>query len=317
MNNTHGIEHVVIIGPGALGRVLAVRLAAAAGGPRVTLIDHRPDRAARLNARPLRLHAAEGDLEARVAVRTAPEAPPDLVLLATKAHAAAEAVRQAASWIGRTPVVTLQNGLGVAAEVAAVLPQAEVVTAVTYQAANVAAEDEVRHVDNGLIRIGREAAPPAGPDAGAPLLEAVAHVLRLIGCPVRVEPDIRSAVWGKLLINAALNPVAALAGEPNGRVAERPALRALACVLAEEGEAVARAAGIALPYPSAAEATLRTARRTADNRCSMLQDLDAGRPTEIEYLSGALIRAAERHGLAVPTHRALAALVRQVSPKKP
>jgi 2-dehydropantoate 2-reductase len=102
----------------------------------------------------------------------------------------------------------------------------------------------------------------------------------------------------------------------NGEVAARPTLKALAQAVAEEGEATARAAGVALPYPSAGEAVLETARKTADNRCSMLQDLEAGRPTEIDYLNGAIVRVAESHGIASPANRALSALVRQISAGK-
>jgi 2-dehydropantoate 2-reductase len=305
MSSAFPFKHVAIIGPGAIGLCLAVHLAR--GGRRVTLIDHRPDRAARLSARPVRLHSPAGDVEATIPVRLAPDTPPDLVILATKAHAARAAGAAAATWIGAAPVLLMQNGLGVAAEVARALPQAAVITAVSYQAANLAAEGEVHHVAHLLTHVGYEGRPP---DAVA---EAVAAMLSAAGLPARTEPDMVPVVWGKLLVNAAINPVAALAGVTNGAVAERPSLRALAQALAEEGQAAARAAGVALPYASAFEAALDTARRTADNRCSMLQDLEAGRPTEIEYLNAAIVRVAEARGVAAPANRAMAALVRQVS----
>ena len=297
--------HVAVVGPGAIGLCLAVRLARSGG--RVTLIDHRPDRAARLSAAPLRLHGPEGDLEARVAVGLAPDAPPDLVILATKAHQARAAAEAAAPWIGAAPLVTIQNGLGAPAEVARALGRPRVVTGVIYQAAHVAAEGEVHHVANLAVHVGYEGA------AADEIVEAVAARLREAGLPARAEADMTPHVWGKLIVNAAVNPVAALAGVPNGEVASRPTLRALAAAIAAEGEAAARAAGIALPYADAAEAALATARRTAGNRCSMLQDLEAGRPTEIEYLSGAIVRAAETHGISAPANRAAAALVREVS----
>jgi 2-dehydropantoate 2-reductase len=306
MPNTHTIRHIAILGPGAIGLALAVRLAAAPGGPKVTLIDHRSDRAARLSAQPIRLHTPEGDLEARLPVLAAPTEPPDLVILATKAPAAGAAAVAAASWIGDRPVLTIQNGLGVAEEVARAIPRARVITGVIYQAANFVGEGEVNHIANLAIHLGCPEAPP-------PLLEAVAQTLRGVGCTVQVEADMRPVVWGKLLVNAAVNPVAALAGVPNGAVADRPALRSLAQAIAEEGEAVARAEGVVLPYPSAADAALDTARRTADNRCSMLQDLDGRRPTEIDYLNGAIVRVAEARGLSVPANRAIAAIVRQVT----
>jgi 2-dehydropantoate 2-reductase len=288
--------------------VLAVRLARA--GAAVTLIDHRPDRAARLSGRPLVVHTAEGDLSATIPVRRTPAELPDLVILTTKAYAARAAVEAAAAWIGQAPLVVMQNGLGVTAEVKAVRPQGRVVTAVNYQAANIVAEGEVQHVANLATYLGYEG---AAPDV---VVRAIAALLVRAGLPAETAPDMTPLVWGKLLVNAAINPVAALAGETNGRVAERPTLRALAEALADEGQAVARAEGVTLPYASAAQATLETARRTADNRCSMLQDLEAGRPTEIDYLSGALVRVAEGRGVEVPANRAIAALVRQVSAAK-
>jgi 2-dehydropantoate 2-reductase len=306
MPNAQPIRHVAIIGPGAIGLVLAVRLALA-GGAKVTLIDHRPDRAARLASRPIRLHTPEGDLAAAISVRTAPEAPPDVVFLATKAYAARAAAESAAAWIGRAPLVAMQNGLGVTDEVAKVLPQGRVITAVIYQGANMVAEGEVNHVANLMTHLGYEGRTPDQ------TVRSVAALLAGAGLPAEVAPDMTPVVWAKLLINAAINPVAAMAGELNGRVADRPTLRALAGSIAEEGEALVRAEGVTLPYSSAARAALETAQRTATNRCSMLQDLEAGRRTEIDYLSGAIVRVAERRGLVAPTNRAITALVKQVS----
>jgi 2-dehydropantoate 2-reductase len=300
-------SHVALVGPGAVGCVFAVRLALVKGGPRVTLIDHRPDRAARLSARPILIHTPQGDLQARIDVRTAPADSPDLVLFATKAYAAHTAAEASRGWIGGATVLTIQNGLGVAEEVAAALPEATVLTAVIYQAANMVAEGEVAHVANLQTYLGYAGCEPDD-RAGA-----VAALLSAAGLPAEAVADIASIVWGKLLVNAAINPVAALAGVLNADVAARPTLRALAETIALEGEAVARAEGVRLPYASAPAAVMTTARKTADNRCSMLQDLDARRPTEIEYLNGALVRLAERHGVKVPANRAVATLIRQVS----
>ena len=301
-------RHVAVIGPGAIGSVFAVRLALLKGGPRVTLVDYRPDRAARLSGRPIVLHTPQGDLAAAVPVRLVPDGPVDLVILATKAPAARAAAEAARAWRGDAPVLVIQNGLGAAEEVADALPRAAVITGVSYQAAHRAAEGEVHHVANLETYLGY---PGRGPDAA---VLRVAALLSAAGLPARAEADLASLAWSKLLVNAALNPVAALAGVANGQVASRPSLRAMAEAIALEGQAVARAVGVALAFPDAAAAALTTARKTAANRCSMLQDLEAGRTTEIEYLNGALVRLAERHGVAVPANRAVATLIRQVSP---
>ncbi len=305
--DARAFAHVAVVGPGAIGCVLAVYLAGLEGGPRVTLIDHRPDRAARLSAAPLVLETPEGEVEARVPVATAPATAPDLVLLATKAHDAARAAAAAAAWAPAASVVALQNGLGVADEVRAAVGAGPVLTAVSYQAATRLSEGRVRHVASLVTYVGYDAGPP---DATA---RAVADLLTRAGLPAEAEADVRHRVWEKLIVNVAINPVAGLAGEPNGAVASRPTLRALAAALVEEAVAVATAEGARLPEGDPLARVLATARRTAANRCSMLQDLEAGRATEIDYLNGAVVGRAEAHGLAAPTHRAMAALVRQVS----
>ncbi len=307
MADRPSFRHVAVVGPGAIGLVYAVRLAAADGGPRITLIDHRPERASRLDGRPLVLHAPDGRIEVRIDVRTAPQDAPDLVLLATKAFDAAEAARAAGRWAPHVPILTLQNGLGVADEVRAAAPDAAVLVGVTYQAANVRSEGEVNHVASRLTHVGYEGRPADD------LARSVSDLLTAAGLPARPEADMQPMVWGKLLVNAGINPVAALAGVVNGEVARRPTLRALADAIALEGEAVARAEGVELPWPSAADATLEAARQTADNRCSMLQDLDAGRRTEIDYLNGAIVRGGEARDVATPANRAATALVRQVA----
>jgi len=300
-------QHVAVIGPGAVGLCLAVRLAQQPDGPAITLIDRDADRARRLSGRAIQLLSDTGDLQARLPVVLAPKTPPDLVFLATKAHQAQAAARTARAWMGAAPLVTLQNGLGVPADVAAVLPDTCIVVGVTYQAANVVAEGVVHHAANIMTHLGYEG---SAPDA---TVDAVAAVLRGAGVPSRVERDMTSVIWQKLLVNAAINPVAALAGVRNGEVADRPALAALAARLAEEAEVVALAAGVTLPAGRAAEVALATARATAQNRCSMLQDLEAGRTTEVDYLNGAIVRVARDHGMTAEANRAVAMLVRVAS----
>ena len=301
-------DHVAVIGPGAIGLCVAIRLAQRSGGPKVTLVDHEADRARRLGGRALWLRSDAGDLRARLPVVLAPSTPPDLVILATKAHQAAAAARAAAAWIGRAALVTLQNGLGVAREVAAVLPDTRIVVGVTYQAANLVAEGEVHHAANVATHFGYEGRAPD------PAVEAVARLFARAGLPAHVEPDMTPVVWRKAIVNAAINPVAALAGVRNGEVAERPVLAGLVRRLAGEGQTVARVVGVRLPEDSAGEAALDTARATAENRCSMLQDLEAGQATEIDYLNGALVVLAEEHDVPVPANRAVTTLMRLLSP---
>ncbi|HYW54002.1 MAG TPA: ketopantoate reductase C-terminal domain-containing protein, partial [Dongiaceae bacterium] len=120
--------------------------------------------------------------------------------------------------------------------------------------------------------------------------------------------DIQAVLWRKLVVNAALNPSCALTSRENGAVVTDPDLGALARTLALEAAAVARAEDVDVGDPWLAVEAAASA--STANRNSMLQDLDAGRPTEIDAISGAVVRRAATHGIAVPVTEAVLRLVR-------
>jgi 2-dehydropantoate 2-reductase len=126
---------------------------------------------------------------------------------------------------------------------------------------------------------------------------------------VRVLPDIRGAQWTKLIFNAATNPLCALAGLTHGALWAFPPTAGLVTALIDEGRAVAGALGIALDEDPA-ELNARAADRNPDHRPSMLQDVAAGRATEIDTLNGGIVEAGRRAGVATPMHAAVADLVR-------
>jgi 2-dehydropantoate 2-reductase len=124
------------------------------------------------------------------------------------------------------------------------------------------------------------------------------------------DPD--GLLWGKLAINAAINPLTALLGVENGALLERPAARVLLRELACETAAVAAALGIRLPQADPAAAAESVAQKTAANRSSMLQDIERGAPTEIDAICGAIVRAGEQAGVPTPVNRTIWRLVKAV-----
>jgi len=124
--------------------------------------------------------------------------------------------------------------------------------------------------------------------------------------PVEAVPEFEREVWRKVLVNAAINPVTAARGVTNGVLLEDPG-RTEALQLLGEALAVARAEGFDFTSEEVTRDFERIARATASNRSSMLQDLDRGRPTEIDAISGEILRAAARHGLELPATRAIVA----------
>ncbi|HUS79948.1 MAG TPA: ketopantoate reductase C-terminal domain-containing protein, partial [Armatimonadota bacterium] len=126
--------------------------------------------------------------------------------------------------------------------------------------------------------------------------------------PCEVTDDVESALWTKAIVNAAINPLTALTGRPNGELLEHDDLRRTLGLVAEEAAAVAHACGVAVPA-GIVEVVEGVCRQTAENRSSMLQDVTAGRRTEVDYISGEIARRALAQGMGAPLCTALAALV--------
>ena len=129
--------------------------------------------------------------------------------------------------------------------------------------------------------------------------------------PASAVADARGPQWRKVIFNAATNPIGALTGLTHGRVCERPDLRALVTGLVDEGKAVAAAQGIELDADP--EELIDHAAKPEvayDHKASMLQDVEARRPTEIDYLNGGIVRAGRAHGVAAPLNRAIWALIK-------
>lgn len=248
----------------------------------------------------------EGLGRTTVRVSTNPREPVDLLLVMVKAYATAQALRWAAPAIGPdTLALTLQNGLGNAEALAAAVGAERTLAGVTAQGATLLSPGVVRHGGQGLTLF----APwvPVGRAAGA--ARAVADLLTQAGLAARAEPDPQPLLWGKLAVNCGINPLSAILRVTNGELLRRPGARRLLEAAAREAGSVAEALGVPLGFDPALQA-VQVAQDTAANRSSMLQDLERGRRTEIEAISGALVERARTAGLHTPVNEALADLVR-------
>nr|PZN40046.1 MAG: 2-dehydropantoate 2-reductase [Bacillota bacterium] len=304
---------VAVLGAGALGSLFGGRLAAA--GVPVTLISTRAEHIAAIRSRGLTITGpGPGEKQVMpVAAATDPAAaggPFDLVLLTVKAPATGRALETIGPLLGpETLVLTLQNGLGNAEAVAARVGSARTLVGVTAQGARMDGPGRIHHAGGGLTEIGPYW---EGPAAEPERVAAVAGLIRRAGFAVEVlaAPEVRSAVWTKLLVNAGINALTALLGVANGRLPELPSARELVAAAVAEGAAVARALGIPLRCPDPVAHTLAVAAATGANRSSMLADVERRRPTEVMQINGAIAAAAERLGLAAPVNRTLALLIR-------
>jgi 2-dehydropantoate 2-reductase len=243
------------------------------------------------------VHDAEGTWSVPVASARAEDCGrADIVLVLVKSHQTAAVAPLAARAAGPAgAVVTLQNGLG-NREALAAASDRPVVSGVTTIGATLLGPGEVR-VLPGRVTIGAETGV-------AEAATGLAALLRAGGIEAATTPDLAPVAWAKLAVNCSVNPLTALAGCPNGALlddeASRETLRAAAC----EVGAVAAARGIRLPEEAGVWA-LRVARATAENRSSMLQDVERGARTEIDALCGAVSREGRHRGVPTPVNQEL------------
>ncbi len=294
-------EPILIMGSGALASLFAARLAAQ--GVDVTLFGTWQAALEALERNGVRLVVGPAsELVYRVRVAREPQAVRGVrwALVLVKAWQTERAARQLAACLAEDGVaLTLQNGLGNDAILERFLGAERVAIGVTTIGATLLNPGQVRPGGEGIISV--QAHPRLG------LLEAV---LRRAGFGVERVEDVQSLVWGKLVINAAINPLTALLEVPNGELLRRPTARAMMGRLAVETAAVAAAQGICLPFPDPIEVAERVALQTAANLSSMLQDVRRGAPTEIDAICGAVVRLGERYGVPTPVNEVCWHLVR-------
>ncbi|HRJ76038.1 MAG TPA: ketopantoate reductase C-terminal domain-containing protein, partial [Anaerolineales bacterium] len=127
---------------------------------------------------------------------------------------------------------------------------------------------------------------------------------------LQIVDDAESLVWGKLVINAAINPLTALLQVPNGELLSHPKARKMMGALAEETAEVAEAEHVHLPFENPVVAAEDVARKTAQNKSSMFQDVLRGAPTEIDAICGAIMKRGQKHGIKTPYNKACWTMVR-------
>ena len=298
------IQRVCVIGAGSIGSLFAGHLAQVVD---VSVLTRRQEHADTLNRDGLRV-TGRSDLHAAVQAAADPDAlePFDLGIVATKAGGLEDA---AAALEGRFPealVMTTLNGLG-AEEVVRAHGDWPIVSAVTFMSGTKHSDSEVEYV--------LDTATWMGPYEDTPLerVEEVGDLVRRSGLEAEVFADLRPAQWSKLIFNATVNSVAALTGLRHDHhfadEAEPGDLGHLVHGLVDEGKAVAAAAGIEL-YEDPWEMNVHATQRGSAHYPSMLEDVESRRPTEIDLITGSLVREAGRHGVPVPLHTALYRLVK-------
>lgn len=305
--------HVAVIGAGAMGLLYGAFLST--GDCRVTMLARRAEVATAITRRGIDVEEHGkvknyGGISAVTDLRAVP--PPDLLIVCVKGPDTAAALQRVGRCIPpEACVLTLQNGLGHMETIAEYVPEGQILAGVSYLGSTLLGSNLIRIGGRGMIQLGE----PNG--TLSPRLLAIAQLFERSGLKAGMSDNIQGLIWTKALVNAAINPVAALTRLKNGELAELPESRALISVLAAEVAALAEKLGIKLDTEDPVGHTINVARATGANTASMLQDILQGKKTEIENISGVLIKKAQDIGFDLPMNRSVSMLVRLLERSNP
>lgn len=294
---------IVIMGAGAMGGAFGARLSLA--GARTTLVDPNNDLVRALNDRGVTLVEPDGERTVPVPARTDVEGlePPDAVLFFVKCHHTESAALAARPLVlDGTRVVTLQNGWGNAEVLGRVYGTERLVVGVTYTSATTLEPARIKTSVPGRTVLG-------SPHGDAGLAQPFVSALEEAGFPVEVSADVLTEVWKKLVLNAATLPTAALTRLTAGALASDEDMRWLVDRAAAEAVEVGRALGFDIDESERLHSIHDVLEKAGAGKGSMLQDVEAGRATEIDVIIGAVLREADARGIGVPVTRSLYALV--------
>ncbi|MEQ8354092.1 MAG: 2-dehydropantoate 2-reductase [Kiloniellaceae bacterium] len=295
----------MVIGCGAMGSVYAALLADA--GNEVVVVDRWAEHIRAIAAQGLRVEGASGDRRVRLAAATTPpDEAADMVVIAVKAADAEAAAVSALPLIGReTVVVTIQNGLGSADVVAAALgPERLLVGIAGGFGASVKAPGHAHHNGMKTIRMGAYAG------LAFEAVERAAAVWRDAGFQAAPARDIAVMQWEKLICNVAYSAPCTLTGLTIGEVMDDPDIGPVSRAAATEAWSVARAAGIAVAIEDPVAHVRSFGAAIPRAKPSLLLDFEARRPSEIDYINGAIPREAAKLGGKAPVNATLTRLVK-------
>jgi 2-dehydropantoate 2-reductase len=314
---------VAIFGAGAIGGMMGVKLAAA--GADVTFIARGPHLAA-MQTKGVTMHSGGQTITVypRCLADAGEAGVQDYVIITLKAHGLPGAAPQIAKMMGpETALVTGVNGVPYwyfyglegpwkdrrvsnvdpAGTLWDVLPPSQAIGCVVYPAAEVVEPGVIEHTYGDRFSLGE-------PDGSrSPRITALSELLISAGLKAPVRPRIRDEIWVKLWGNLCFNPISALTGSTLDRITARPDLRALCRAMMGEAQIVAEALGV--KFAVSLEKRIDGAAEVGVHKTSMLQDLERGRPMEIDALLGAVVELGGVTGHAMPNCEAVLALVRE------
>jgi 2-dehydropantoate 2-reductase len=295
---------IAVVGAGAMGSIFGARFHQA--GHETVLVDVVQPLVDTINAEGVTVVRGDDETVTRVPATTDPAAvgPVDIVVFFTKCYHTSSAAESARPLVGPdTAVASLQNGWGNGDVLAAAYPPGQVVLGVTYNSGLLQGPGRVLHPAEQPTLVGSFS---DGGDGAARLAEA----LESAGLAATVASPVRPEIWKKLILNAASLPASALTGMTAGALGTSQDMLALVSETTREAVAVAQALGYDIDFDERIGTILGLVEKAGPTKASMLQDVEAGRRTEIDVINGAVVRAADEVGVPVPINRTLMQLIK-------
>lgn len=293
-----------VIGSGAMGSLFGGLLAKS--GQNVTLYDRGKEHVEKINEDGLKISTPENHqkiIDVKATTNPSSLGTPDLAIIFVKSKDTRQVMRETSEIYGKnTDVLTLQNGLGNPEIIAEHVSEKNIIAGVTSHGSTEKGPGHVVHAGEGPTAIGRYFVE------NGETVHKIANILTSAGVETEVSDNIRDKIWEKVLVNIAINLPTALARVKNGVLVETEAGNQLIETIVKEARAVAEKEKAKIRN-DIVDYAKEIAKKTSENKSSMLQDIEAGRKTEVEQLAGEIVKRAKSYGISVPINRALRGLI--------
>ncbi len=303
---------IVIVGPGAMGCLFGAFLARI--GQDVYFLDKNSERAREIERQGILVEGISGtfavkDIQATTATKNIGKT--DLILISTKSYDTDNAVKKAVPSVGKDSLVlTLQNGLGNIEAINRYVPKAQIIAGITAEGATLLGTARVRHAGKGETVLGVYQATSNKQQAKR--LGEIVKIFNNAGFETKITKDVEGLIWSKLVINVGINALTALTRLNNGRLLEFDGTKAAMELAVKEALSVAGKNKIRLSYPNPLEKVVSVCRATAGNVSSMLQDILRKKPTEVDFINGAIVNEGRKLGIPTPVNSVLTDLVKAI-----
>lgn len=296
---------IAVIGAGAMGSLYGGYLSKA--GQEVYLVDVWEEHIGQINRQGLVIEEADREITVYPkAVSHANEVGTvDLAIVFVKSVMTKNAMEENSALIGaETVVLSLQNGYGNVEEIERFVKRERIIAGTTAHGATMLSPGKIKHAGIGATHIGAVA------KEGGNNVEAIAQVLQAAGFETDVSDNVMKLIWDKLMINVGINALTVILNVQNGQLLDHDESRMLMEAAVEEAISVANALGMDFDREETIQKVMTVARKTGENRSSMLQDVTNKRKTEIDTINGAIISEGKKQGIPTPVNMVLTNLIK-------